>query len=112
MTYKRLADLLEVAAKALREADGILDCIPRSPGITSDTPLESLPCWKELSARARKCLRYESLPYAQRIRTIAELCRLSADDLRERRNCGIVTIREIRKWLLKNGFSTIIEVET
>lgn len=86
-----LADLLEKAALALREADAKLSSLPA----IKTTRIEE----STLSVRARKGLmRLE-------IYTLEQLQEKTADDLRETRGMGPTVIYEIRKCLGRKGMA-------
>lgn len=85
--YLALADLLEEAAKALREADNALKNISRKQGL----PLS------EFNTRIRKSL------YRLGITTLDQLCSTTAIELLETKNFGERCLQEVREKLNKHG---------
>lgn len=83
----KLADLLEQAAAALREADKAIAVIPTISG----TPISTL------SARARRCLRRLG------VKVLEDAAQLSYEDLEDSRGCGATTKLEIHEALQSIG---------
>lgn len=100
-SFLELAQLLECAAKALREAHAALSPIGLPAG--TGTPIESL----GLSVRARKSLRRDDKQdeLGPRIETAEQLCLRSAAELLYRRNFGHTSLREVRDALAARGLA-------
>jgi DNA-directed RNA polymerase alpha subunit len=94
-SFTDLADLLEEAAKALRQAGELLNGVPN----ISSERIETLPGYKKLSVRVRKCLRR-----GNPIETVADLRRCTEQDLLDRKYLGVAGLEQIREVLLRpNG---------
>jgi hypothetical protein len=103
MNYTELADLLERAASALREADAALSRVdlPAAAGGGGATPLAGLGV-SERVLRNLGCSP-EWNGGMQRIDTVEQLCRQSAEDLLCRRNFGQTSLEEVRRGLRARG---------
>ncbi len=105
-----LADLLDLAAKALRTASRELSAVPRLKNENLDKMLSDLAGFDELSCRVRKSLkrsdpeggRYRDI-YCKSILTVDQLVNSTARDLMERKNFGVLSLREVRTFMAKNG---------
>ena len=87
--FTDLADLLEKAATALREADAKLISVPS----TQETSVFKI----NFSVRVRKGLNRLN------VTTVEQLCRLSALDFEDVKNFGPVALQEVRDKLKKYG---------
>ena len=88
----KLAELLELAAKKLREADAVIALIPAS---APPMPISVL----NLSVRPRKCMNRLG------ICSLFGLVQRSAAELLESRDFGMTSLKEVREKLAQHGLN-------
>jgi DNA-directed RNA polymerase alpha subunit len=87
--YLHLAELLEKAAKALREADEVLKGVPQVRTVTIPNLRLSVRCLKVLNRKD--------------IRTIDRLLDTTPEELLESHNFGMTSLSELREKLAEYG---------
>jgi DNA-directed RNA polymerase alpha subunit len=92
-TYRKLADLLNEAAKGLVEMANVVEKYQSSIGRPEGTTLSVL----ALSVRARGAMKQLD------IGSVEELCATTADHLLEAKNFGVTNLWIVREALAKHG---------